>query len=576
MANTSRSLLTDRGDMKRALGLLRLSGTGIVVAPLTAVCVAAVVLGALGFSTLTMLKGQGREAATNAQAATLSAQVSHDALALVAALPQADTALTPSGALTAATLSREASGHAESLDNLVRSAESRAIVAGAGELNRLLVAYAGAPAPELNAQLRADATALSVRTAALSPSFAANAAAQRGQFEHTLRLATVVIVIAVAAAFLSIFVTTWLVGRRLRDALARAEAEKANLLATTGNMERRNGQFQALYQIVNEVSETLSLRYVAQTTLREARKLAHADVVELRLLKGTGLELVGTAEDRAADVEGLTTIALGAGLIGRAAKRGKSALVLADAEAAMAPEEHVYGIQSGLVVPLIVGARVVGTLALWSRNPGAFTADDAQVIEMMAAHVATAVVAASTHENSEHEAHHDPLTGLPNRREMAREILAEIDPALLRGEEVSIAMVDIDHFKHFNDEYGHKVGDITLQRVAQVLQMSLREGDSVYRYGGEEFTIILPGATEVQAQAVLDRVRASVAATSFTGDNLEPVGPVTISVGFATGPASGRSADMLIKLADEAMYQSKWSGRNMVTGYASSYLAEAA
>ncbi len=408
--------------------------------------------------------------------------------------------------------------------------------------------------------------------ARIRPQLAAKASADQAEVVSTASIARTVIIATTIAIATVVTLSTWLISRRLRRALAQSQAEQARLIDTTRTMERRNGQFQALYQVVTEVSETLSMKYVVQTAVIQARRLVNADMTALRLVKGNMLSLSGSDQDVDADVVDDSDLELGVGLVGRVAKRGKVLRIDEDAEASMARGEGVLGAQSGMVVPLIVGARIVGTLECWSRIPFTFTQDDERILEMMASQVATAVVAADTHEASEHDAAHDALTGLPNRRQLSKETRDRYAPALKSGTPVTFAMVDIDHFKRFNDEYGHKLGDITLQRVAEVLRSALRDEDGVFRYGGEEFTIVIQEIDAATAEALLDRVRAAVARTPLTGEDLQPVGPVTISVGFATGPGDAIDPEMLIKLADRALYQSKWAGRDRVTQFTADLL----
>jgi diguanylate cyclase (GGDEF)-like protein len=224
------------------------------------------------------------------------------------------------------------------------------------------------------------------------------------------------------------------------------------------------------------------------------------------------------------------------------------------------PEKRV---ESGIIVPLIVGARIVGTLSCWSHQPHAFAETDERVLEMMASQVATAVVAADQQEVLERRALSDPLTNLPNRRQLAED-MTEFAAWHGEGGSAVVAMMDIDHFKQLNDDFGHKVGDVTLQKVASVMRQALRDGDKIYRYGGEEFLVIFAGAGEADAVPLTERVLRAVAETPLTGDNLEPVGPVTISAGLAIMPAHGNEIPELIVLADRAMYQAKDSGRNRI------------
>jgi diguanylate cyclase (GGDEF)-like protein len=183
---------------------------------------------------------------------------------------------------------------------------------------------------------------------------------------------------------------------------------------------------------------------------------------------------------------------------------------------------------------------------------------------MMASQVATAVVVADTTEASEHRAHHDALTGLPNRLRLSEDLQGDLKTMAASGRKAVVAMADIDHFKNVNDDYSHHLGDVVLQQVAHVLRSSVRGSDRVYRYGGEEFVIVFMDADPQTGFDLADRVRLAVGTTPLSGDHLQPLLPVTISIGLASLPGHGTDIEALIELADAAMYRAKDAGRNRV------------
>ncbi|MBI5284077.1 MAG: sensor domain-containing diguanylate cyclase [Chloroflexi bacterium] len=459
----------------------------------------------------------------------------------------------------------KAAARATELHQLIGSETTLQILGATGEARVALDAYLAAQTPQTFADLQTRLSALRILTAFEIPELSASAQSQQATLGSATSLARVAIIIAAITSAGCVGAATLVIGRRLRHALQSAESEKARLLQATRAMQRRNDQFAALYQIGSEVSESLSMRYVVQTTVREARNLVGADVVAVRRIVNGALVLAGTEQDVAADVAALGVVTLGSGLVGRAAKRGKTIRIDSGAAAQMCPEEHVPGIESGIVVPLIVGARVVGTLGCWSRRENHFDTDDERILEMMATQVATAIVSADTHEQSERSAHSDALTTLPNRRQLNDDLQGALLEATLSGKPHAIAMIDIDNFKRFNDDYGHKVGDITLQKVAEVLKSSIRDQDRVYRFGGEEFLVIFAGVDAENAMKLAERARAAVERAPLTGETLQPIGPITISIGIALFPDHGNDMATLIDLADRAMYGSKQGGRNRVT-----------
>lgn len=149
----------------------------------------------------------------------------------------------------------------------------------------------------------------------------------------------------------------------------------------------------------------------------------------------------------------------------------------------------------------------------------------------------------------------DALTGAANRHRLDRDLQALSG---LPAGDVSVLMIDVDHFKQVNDRYGHAVGDDVLRRLGKVLSARVRPGDVVYRYGGEEFCAMLPGASAAEARHVAERLRQAVATARMPG-----IGHVTVSVGVCTGRPPQVSA--VLERADMALYQAKHDGRNRVT-----------
>jgi diguanylate cyclase (GGDEF)-like protein len=153
----------------------------------------------------------------------------------------------------------------------------------------------------------------------------------------------------------------------------------------------------------------------------------------------------------------------------------------------------------------------------------------------------------------------DPLTGAYNRRKFDQDI-ALLEAMSKRNERgSSLLIIDIDHFKEYNDKHGHLEGDRVLRAVTAMIEKSLREYDKIhlYRYGGEEFVVIIPGLTAEDAVGIGERVRA----------NVEAGCPVTISIGISQYKTISESLDRLIRDADTALYKAKKTGRNKVVAY---------
>ena len=155
----------------------------------------------------------------------------------------------------------------------------------------------------------------------------------------------------------------------------------------------------------------------------------------------------------------------------------------------------------------------------------------------------------------------DPLTGLLNRRYMEERLLEEVKRSNRHGFPMSYMMIDVDHFKTYNDEFGHPAGDDALTGVGHVIRETLRSADVAARYGGVEISILVPQTTGEEAAAIAERIRANVENKNFTHRQ------VTISIGVASCAADVCSSKVLVSAADKALYEAKRRGRNMVLAF---------
>jgi diguanylate cyclase (GGDEF)-like protein len=159
----------------------------------------------------------------------------------------------------------------------------------------------------------------------------------------------------------------------------------------------------------------------------------------------------------------------------------------------------------------------------------------------------------------------DPLTGLPSRRRIKEILPVELERIRRYGGHCSVAMIDVDHFKAFNDTHGHQAGDAALRQLADLLRANLRLPDIAIRYGGEEFGVILPATSSEEAYAVLERVREVVGTHSFTADGDGTAQySLTLSAGLATCPEDATEFEALLGRADDALYRAKSLGRNRI------------
>lgn len=268
------------------------------------------------------------------------------------------------------------------------------------------------------------------------------------------------------------------------------------------------------------------------------------------------------------------TRALGTGVVGAVAETGEP-LLLDDVQTYPGYIETFPGAQSELCVPVRHHGRIVAILNLESTRPAAFheqlpllmtVADQiagaiafAQLYQQLTEKTA-ALEEANTHLARAIETLHristqDGLTGVANRRHFDHTLELEWRRGARTGAPLSLLMVDIDHFKAWNDAHGHQSGDDLLRRVAQALEDSVhRAADLVARYGGEEFVVLLPETTEEHARTIAESLRA----------RLEELVTVSIGVATAVAPRDGTGWEELVRRADGALYEAKRMGRNRV------------
>ncbi|HEY6120419.1 MAG TPA: sensor domain-containing diguanylate cyclase, partial [Pyrinomonadaceae bacterium] len=263
----------------------------------------------------------------------------------------------------------------------------------------------------------------------------------------------------------------------------------------------------------------------------------------------------------------------GSGIIGETLETGQAILVHDIKTAGRKPAglERRYKSQSFISYPLTLGGRKIGVVNVTDKSGGKqYNQVDLSLLDLVCPQVSLALERADWQQRATEfqlMSITDPLTGLPNRRYLEERLNEELNRSKRYDYPMSFLMIDIDDFKTYNDLNGHQAGDAALQITAHCLKAGLRSADVASRYGGEEFSVLLPQTSVSEAAVIAERMRELVATSSYPHGDSQPLGHVTISIGVSTFTGNINTAERVIAAADRALYIAKNRGKNRIEFY---------
>jgi len=352
---------------------------------------------------------------------------------------------------------------------------------------------------------------------------------------------------------------------KLITALCRQVREVHSHALLVRRAQAQAERFKSLARLSHRLTRTLDLPDIFESVVRTGRAIAEPSSMAVVLQGRDTVPMVVAVDGELSDSALGAAVPLGDSLAGWAIERGES-LSIADlagrvkSKPALGPGLDPAKTRSLMVHPLPLPDSSIGAVVFMSREAEAFSGYVVRATEVLADVAAVAIHNAMLYREMEERATTDGLTGLINHRSFQDQLCADLERAGRLGGKLSIALLDIDHFKKVNDTYGHPVGDEVLKAVAGALKSSIRKVDTAARYGGEEFVLILMGTDVRGALELCERVRKKVKKLRFVSGGREF--GVTMSLGASVYPDDGRKKERLIERADQALYRAKQSGRN--------------
>lgn len=336
---------------------------------------------------------------------------------------------------------------------------------------------------------------------------------------------------------------------------------------------QRAEQMTSLYRIGMSLTTGLEMENVLHSLFDQCRQILPIDVFYVFLYEAEHDRLSpGIYYEKGEFLDLESALLAGPPSLTRIVINDRKTLVIQDTRVAeeqgLFQLRHVGGkpARSYVAVPLIMFDQVVGVISMQNYQPDAYTDEQVRLLETIATQAAITVQNARMYEQMRQMAITDSVTQLFTRRHFTVVGHNEIERALRYHRAASLLMVDIDWFKKVNDTFGHFTGDLVLQVVAKTCSQALRATDIVGRWGGEEFTIVLPEADKDGAMMIAERIRRMVEACPIPVADGEFI-HVTVSLGAATLGSSCSSLEALVDCADHAMYAAKQAGRNQVKAF---------
>jgi diguanylate cyclase (GGDEF)-like protein len=353
------------------------------------------------------------------------------------------------------------------------------------------------------------------------------------------------------------------------ELIAGEPAETPQSMATSMDESR------SLANSIRRFAEQIDASDPAQTyqsIVANSADLLHAERSSLLLFDEAENRLTMTAArgipDAVADV---APIAFGQGIAGAVLRENRPLVATVDELGQPSPPERRYKTKSFISYPIAIGARRFGVLNLADKvGGGVYDLHDLSVIDLVAPQIALALERAEWQQRANEfqlMSITDPLTGLHNRRYLEARLAEELSRSKRYDYPLSFMMIDIDDFKVYNDLNGHQAGDRALEITAQCLHAALRKVDVASRYGGEEFSILLPQTALEEAGVIADRIRRKIMTTQFPHGTTQPLGAVTASIGLSSFSPALNSAEAIVRAADRALYHAKSHGKNRAYAY---------
>jgi diguanylate cyclase (GGDEF)-like protein len=309
-----------------------------------------------------------------------------------------------------------------------------------------------------------------------------------------------------------------------------------------------------------------------ESILTQAADLVSAERGSLLLFDEAANQLTMTAaRGIPAAISEVGPIEMDEGIAGAVLRDGRPMVARIDEMGRSSLPERGYKTKSFISYPIAIGNRRFGVLNLADKvGGGDYDANDLSVIELVAPQIALAIERAGWQQRANQfqlMSITDPLTGLHNRRYLEARLAEELSRSKRYDYPLSFMMIDIDDFKLYNDRNGHQAGDRALEITAQCLRAALRKVDVASRYGGEEFSILLPQTTLQEAGVIADRIRRKITGTPFTHGKSQPLGAVTVSIGLSAFSPALDSVEAIVRAADRALYHAKGHGKNRAYAY---------